>query len=947
LGGGEGQSDTRIKRILHADRESSEWNIDGCPATLSAVELFMKSMNIQLGNLLQFMPQDRVSEFASLSPVRLLEETEKSIDPDLYETHISLLKMGRTLQDSSTKTKTLESDLKRVTTLMRNLERDVERIRQVAQLTKEAAQIDAKIRLLAIDEIEENLRLCTEDVKKGEEDSSQKQGKLRQLSELLMDERKRTDDLQSDCTTQRTKIAQAKNQVTELQQTINQQEDLIEDKMSELNNLAAESMRQKEKIETLKEREKSLEEELGQIPGRSEEIKKAAEQIEKTCSDRLTQMLSVQSEIDQMDNHVDQLTRVYQQIEEQIDRLENVKICRVQFLEKKRPLFRGLVQAYEYVKQNQDKFQMPVIGPLITEVNVKDKQIAQYVETQVPLTTWTLFIVQCDDDMKTLRSLQHMRELNVIRFEGHSGRYVPPSYQALSQFGISGCLADFIEAPDIVKHVMDSECNMSHAVVATSELDSDIETLFDADQKTKRLFTPSRYYTCIKSRYAATSSVSTNQLHDVELLKQATDSSAERSQLERKLGRVQNEIDQATEEKQLKQKDFEAFQANYTEARKEQEDINQQKKELDRKRFVSSRRLKETQKEIERMQNLPDPTMMEEERKLEMEELQDGLIKTVKAIYSALEQQWALHEMFAVSTLSLQEAKKKITAVENKHVIARQRVDEQDRIVSGLKNTVRGVRLRLRMAQTDLAEKFPDLSEWTEVIESLPSDRAQLEDLASEKRYQAATLTCNNPDAMTSYEQLQSQVVALEGQLETSKSEYEQARSQVDQAKRTWLPRLKEAVARINNAFMDNFLQIDCIGQVSLQGEEVHGNDFQNYALEIKVKFRVSEPLKVLDTVRQSGGERVVATTLYLLSLQDVSHIPFRVMDEINHGMDEENERRVMGILASKVESPSMPQTFLLTPKMFSNPDFLQHATTHTIANGQLQWIVHERRTKQ
>ena len=48
------------------------------------------------------MPQDRVSEFASMSPVRLLEETEKSIDPDLYETHTSLMGMARTLQDSST-----------------------------------------------------------------------------------------------------------------------------------------------------------------------------------------------------------------------------------------------------------------------------------------------------------------------------------------------------------------------------------------------------------------------------------------------------------------------------------------------------------------------------------------------------------------------------------------------------------------------------------------------------------------------------------------------------------------------------------------------------------------------------------------------------------------------------------------------------------------------------
>ena len=59
---------------------------------------------------------------------------------------------------------------------------------------------------------------------------------------------------------------------------------------------------------------------------------------------------------------------------------------------------------------------MPVIGPVITEVAVRDPMIASYLESQVPLATWTLFIVQCDADLEALRSLQLMRELNVIKF---------------------------------------------------------------------------------------------------------------------------------------------------------------------------------------------------------------------------------------------------------------------------------------------------------------------------------------------------------------------------------------------------------------------------------------------------------------------------------------------------------------------------------------------------
>jgi hypothetical protein len=44
---------------------------------------------------------------------------------------------------------------------------------------------------------------------------------------------------------------------------------------------------------------------------------------------------------------------------------------------------------------------------------------------------------------------------------------------------------------------------------------------------------------------------------------------------------------------------------------------------------------------------------------------------------------------------------------------------------------------------------------------------------------------------------------------------------------------------------------------------------------------------------RQSGGERSVSTMLYLIALQEFTKCPFRVVDEINQGMDAVNERKV------------------------------------------------------
>lgn len=61
-------------------------------------------------------------------------------------------------------------------------------------------------------------------------------------------------------------------------------------------------------------------------------------------------------------------------------------------------------------------------------------------------------------------------------------------------------------------------------------------------------------------------------------------------------------------------------------------------------------------------------------------------------------------------------------------------------------------------------------------------------------------------------------------------------------------------------------------------------DDFSKYGIRLKVKFRDDEALKELTAQRQSGGERSVSTILYMLALQQLSHVPFRCVDEINQG---------------------------------------------------------------
>ena len=84
----------------------------------------------------------------------------------------------------------------------------------------------------------------------------------------------------------------------------------------------------------------------------------------------------------------------------------------------------------------------------------------------------------------------------------------------------------------------------------------------------------------------------------------------------------------------------------------------------------------------------------------------------------------------------------------------------------------------------------------------------------------------------------------------------------------------------------------------------------------------------------QSGGERSVATALYMLALQELTTVPFRCVDEINQGMDAKNERRVFELLVRTSCQENSAQYFLLTPKLLRGLDYSPRMNILIVNNG-------------
>ena len=149
-----------------------------------------------------------------------------------------------------------------------------------------------------------------------------------------------------------------------------------------------------------------------------------------------------------------------------------------------------------------------------------------------------------------------------------------------------------------------------------------------------------------------------------------------------------------------------------------------------------------------------------------------------------------------------------------------------------------------------------------------------------------------------------------------------------------WEPRLRAVIEKVSASFSDymksahihplfgfsllSVAELDYVGECRIGEHE----DFEKWTINILVRFRSNEELSYLSASHQSGGERSVCTILYLMSLQSMARSPFRVVDEINQGMDSFNERRVHKIIVDAASQLGTSQYFLITPKLLTGLEY-------------------------
>ncbi|KAJ3191489.1 Structural maintenance of chromosomes protein 5 [Irineochytrium annulatum] len=974
-----------IERHLSASNNKSTWVLDGKQANEAEVKKTIAKLNIQVDNLCQFLPQDRVCEFAQLSPPALLLETERAAGGDeMVAKHQSLIEIKtevRGLQSSVDQDTThLTAQQKRFATLDEQVQRIMERQRHLEEVRNLDFAIPWK-----------NYQSSVEEFKKvREEKKAIEARRLQQSTELVP----LTEELSE------TKIALIENDRvdSDLRKTLTQKvqkklekEVLAMEKADEMHITLSDRVKAAQKRLAAAEKSVKIDrQKLAKVQESADELteqlraeglldaqgnfhsERSAEHIEldrrnTDCSDRLatnsTEYQQSQARLKEAVMEKRNVTKRIEKAEAELGKLHEVENQKLHMLSR---YCKDTYQLHQWFLRNKETqevvFEKPVFEPIGLLISTRPEHaqaveaaigrghlIVSYfsipcgfgtesvVDTAYILQRWLVqtkndyeaLTAQCFDKMK-LRC-----NVAMVSSECECERFRP---EDLREMGFDGVIRDFVSGPPEPVNWSGSGLNFH---------------LIDANNDVNRYYVGQESFT-VSRGYGSTSSRQT-QMNDPQMLRISFDSVRE-ADLQREiedlkttdLAEANRKVSEAKEaEDRFRSIDAQiraekvgiATISNLTVFTVIQADIRIQREALVKRKNEYEQKMGEVSA-FEVKVNNDEKNLRETEKKIEEQEkeLVVSLRKRGKLAIRFMECQKEQTDLMKDRTmLRLSEiqlsAKRayiedRIAEIKRSNMDIERQFQDAKRRVEDAKQEAR----RLKAQAEEISANFTE-EQRTEIITAHEDKEVEeLEELRRQAKARLDILSDQQSDrVLEDHRKLKEQIEKIQEQLQQKGAKIEQLNGRIEGIEGDWLPELDGLIKVISAAFSSAFEKIGCTGEVELGKHE----DYSQWGINIRVKFREEEVLQALTAHRQSGGERSVSTILYLMALQEVSKAPFRVVDEINQGMDPRNERAVHDQIVEAGCKPGGSQYFLITPKLLSDLKYTEKMKVLTIYNGE------------
>lgn len=135
-----------VKVQIRREQNNQKWWLNGKESNHKTVQMLMRKFKIQVDNLCQFLPQDRVVEFAACTPVDLLRETLRAAAPEeMLAWQKQLQDLDRDKKELEQSTHTDEETLRNLENRQQGLQTDVDRLREREEIIEQVNNLKSAL----------------------------------------------------------------------------------------------------------------------------------------------------------------------------------------------------------------------------------------------------------------------------------------------------------------------------------------------------------------------------------------------------------------------------------------------------------------------------------------------------------------------------------------------------------------------------------------------------------------------------------------------------------------------------------------------------------------------------------------------------------------------------------------------------------------------------------
>lgn len=924
-----------ITREIDVAKNQSFWYINKKSTTQKTVEEKVAALNIQVGNLCQFLPQDKVGEFAKLSKIELLEATEKSIGPpEMHRYHCELKNFREKEKQLETSCKEKTEYLEKMIQRNERYKQDVERFYERKRHLDLIEMLEAKRPWVEY----ENVRQEYEEVKLARD---RVKDEVRRLKDGQIPMTSRIQEIENQRHTLEARIKAKATDIKETSQKCKQKQDFIEKKDKHIEELQqALTVKQNEEHDRQRRisNTRKMIEDLQNELRTTENCVNLQPQIDAIINDlRRIQDEKALCESEIIDKHKERetLEKEKKSVNDQITQFDNLMN---QKEDKLRQRYRDTYDAVLWLRNNRNRFKQRVYEPIMLMINMKDHKNAKYIENHIPPNDLRAFVFESQEDMEVfLKEVRDDKKLRVNAVIAPRSSYADraPSrpLSELKQYGFFSYLRELFDAPAPVMSYLCSQYHIHEVPVGTERTRERIERVIQ-ETRLRQMYTAEEKYV-VKTSFYSNKVISSNTSLKVAQFLTVTVDLEQRRRLEEHLKEINRKL-QAVESALI------ALRETNKHLEHRDNELRQKKKELLERKTKKRQLEQKISSKLGSLKLMEQDTcnLEEEERKAntKIKEINVQKAKLVTELTNLIKICTSLHiqkvDLILQNTTVISEKNK----LESDYMAASSQLrlkeqhfieldENRQRLLQKCKELMRRAR---QVCNLGAEQTIPQ--EYQTAFQDLPNTLDEIDALLTEERSRASCFTGLNPTVVAEYTKREEEIEQLTEELKIKKVELEKYRESISQVKERWLNPLKELVEKINEKFSNFFSSMQCAGEVDLHTE--NEEDYDKYGIRIRVKFRSSTQLHELTPHHQSGGERSVSTMLYLMALQELNRCPFRVVDEINQGMDPINERRVFEMVVNTACKENTSQYFFITPKLLQNLPYSEKMTVLFVYNG-------------